>query len=152
MTVEKDMYDDAALAKMREEQEDPWVQYIIINQDLNMGCGKIPAQVGHGCGMHILKYNELWHVLENNIYNISEKNEKKIKDSRSWIEQSFRKIVKVAHQKEFDKIQLLEEIDCFAVRDAGLTEVAAGSVTVLVLWPILRSNCPKIIHRLQNLK
>ena len=39
-----------------------------------------------------------------------------------------------------------------AVRDAGLTEVEPNSETVLVTWPIRRSEYPKILKRLQTLK
>jgi PTH2 family peptidyl-tRNA hydrolase len=150
MTVEKDLYDDEALAKMRLEQEDPWVQYIIINKDLEMGCGKIAAQVGHGCGMHILKYKEISNLAIAHL--IGDDRKIKIKNTLHWIEESFRKITKVAHKKEFDKIKELTEVDCFMVKDAGLTEIEPGSETVLVCWPIKRSQCPKIIHKLQNLK
>jgi len=160
MTVEKELYDDEALAKMRLEQEDPYVQYIIINKDLEMGCGKIAAQVGHGCGMHILEYKRLSKIVNRYLDNmdlVSKPEDFNIKSNNvtntyKWIDESFRKIVKVAHKKEFDKIKELTEVDCFLVKDAGLTEVAAGEETVLVLWPILRSQCPKIIQKLQLLK
>lgn len=150
MSVESNFYDDTALAKMRADQEDPWVQYIIINIDLGMDAGKIAAQVGHGCDMHIFRYFELKALEDVNWQ--EESHRSKIENTKHWIEESLRKIVKVAHQKEFDKAKELDGFDCFLVKDAGLTQVAAGSETVLVFWPIKKSTCPKLIHKLQLLK
>ena len=153
MVVEKNLYDDEALAKMRAEQEDPYVQYIIINKDLEMGCGKIAAQVGHGCGMHILKYNFLDNIINyGDSHQLTDQEITEVENTIYWIKESFRKIVKVAHKKEFEKIKELIEVDCFVVKDAGLTSVEPGSETVIVLWPIKRSLCPKIIQKLQLLK
>ena len=51
-----------------------------------------------------------------------------------WHKESYRKVILKADDKEWEKIK--EELYCFVVKDAGLTEINAGEETVLGLWPI----------------
>lgn len=147
MPVEPNQFDDASLAEIRKTQEDPIVHYLIIRKSLNMGPGKIAAQCSHASKMLILAYKKLEEVgtlhlraSELVLHAITEE----------WLNKSFRTIVLVADDKEWEKLK--EEVRVFVVKDAGLTEVAAGSETVISTWPMYKSQVPKIIKRLQTLK
>jgi PTH2 family peptidyl-tRNA hydrolase len=146
MSVEPNMYDDAELAKMRSEQADPMVQYLIVKKSLKMSGPKLAAQCCHGVGIMLLRYFDLFK----NQSSWTDKDKQKIQAVEFWIEQSFRKIVLGADDKDWEKIK--EATDVFLVRDAGLTEIDPGSETVLATWPMLKSQVPKIIKRLQALK
>jgi peptidyl-tRNA hydrolase len=87
---------------------------------------------------------------KNQISNKFFDNEEKLHQLDQWRQNSFRKVVLRANDKEFEKIKA--ELECFVVRDAGLTEVAPGSETVIALWPMKKSEVPKLIQRLQVLK
>src|SRR3990172_9019721 len=126
MPVEKNPFDDQKLAKIRADQEDPLIMYLIVRESLGMGCGKIAAQTAHAALMVLMKYFE--HRDFHHLDDIQE-----AKHMENWIENSFRKVVLRADDKEWEKIR--EEIDCFVVRDAGLTEVAPNTETIIATWP-----------------
>jgi peptidyl-tRNA hydrolase len=69
-----------------------------------------------------------------------------------WLDTSFRKVVLRADDKEWEKVKACPDITYVIVRDAGLTEVEAGSETVIGVFPLRKSQAPKIIKRLQVLK
>jgi peptidyl-tRNA hydrolase len=69
-----------------------------------------------------------------------------------WVKSSFRKVVLRADDKEWEKVKACPDLTFVTVRDAGLTEVAAGSETVLGIWPMLKSQAPKVLKKLQVLK
>ena len=148
MPVEPNDFDDARLIKIRESQEDPIVQYYIVRTDLGMSAGKIGAQIAHGAQMFAFKYNEL--VIEREFRNGPMDHDKEYELTRKWIDGSFRKVVLGGKANDFEKIK--NELLVFSVRDAGLTEVEAGSETVLVLWPMIKSQRPKVLTKLQVLK
>ena len=68
-----------------------------------------------------------------------------------WLNSSFRKVVLRAKDKEWDKIKEACPNHVVVV-DAGLTEIPAGSETVIGLWTMHKSERPKIIQKLQVLK
>jgi peptidyl-tRNA hydrolase len=70
----------------------------------------------------------------------------------TWLDTSFRKVVLKSDDKEWEKIKLEFENDLILVIDAGLTQIPSGSETVIGLYPMYKSNVPKIIKRLQILK
>lgn len=131
----------------RAEQENPLVMYLIVRESLGMGVGKIAAQCGHAVGILHIKYNEQEHeddILEP-VYPSN------LKIWYEWQHSSFRKVVLKADDKEWEKIKT-EMKDFVLVVDAGLTEIPSGSETVIGLWPMYKSDCPKLIKRLQVLK
>ena len=67
-----------------------------------------------------------------------------------WDNHANRKVVLRADDQQFEKVK--KELVTFVVRDAGLTEVKAGSETVIGLWPAQKNSFPKIIRQLQVLK
>lgn len=141
MAIEYNPFDDERLAEIRKSQEDPVVQYYVVRTDIPMSAGKIGAQIAHGAQMFAFAYMEsLAKAITNPKMDVVKK----------WLDGSFRKVVLGGKEKDFEKIK--NELDVFLVRDAGLTEVDCGTETVLVTWPQLRSQCPKILKKLQTLK
>lgn len=146
-----------AIAK-RAGQEDPIVMYLVVRESLNMGVGKVGAQCGHAAQIALLKYfkeNQEW--LEH--YKGEPEPAKPLSTERldifyQWLQTSFRKVTLKADEKEWKKVQLafVEGAMRFTVIDAGLTEIPAGSETVMAIWPMHKSQRPKILQKLQVLK
>lgn len=119
---------------MSEINNDELVMYLVVNIDLireySMSSGKIAAQVAHGATMISFKYSQEdfykeWYA-----------------DGRHQ-----KKIVLRAHEKDLKK---LIELDGVAVYDNGYTEIPEGSLTVVAFPPMLRSETPKLLKRLQT--
>lgn len=96
---------------------------LVVNQSLKMGKGKIAAQCAHAaCG-----------AVES-----AERTEAGRRNLRSWRNQGQKKIALSATQ---DDILRLERslrkagVNCCLIQDAGHTQVAAGSRTVLGVGP-----------------
>ena len=145
MPVISNPFDDARLAKVRAEQGDPIVQYYIVRKDIPMTIGKVCAQVAHGAQIFAFYYASLKegdHPIDTRLAPVDIIEE--------WFNGSFRKVVLGGDAKDFEKVK--KEIDVFVVRDAGLTEVEAGTETLLVTWPMLKSKQPKFLTKLQTLK
>jgi len=150
MPVLNNPHDDEELKKIRESQEDPLVQYYIVRKSLKMSDGKFGTQIAHAAMIFTLEFFKLKEKIERVIdLQRGGSDYIKYKQTQEWLNGSFRKITKKASDAKFEKIK--EELECFLVKDAGLTEVEPGSETVLVLFPILRSKTPEIVHKLQNL-
>lgn len=146
MPIEPNPYDRPDLLDLRKNQDDPLVLYIVVRESLNMGPGKIGAQIGHGVGMLMGRYFWMENDPGFDKYGI---HRPKREITKEWLLSSYRKAVLKADDKEWEKLK--QELDVFLVRDAGLTEVDPGSETVLVLWPMRKSERPKIVKRLQAL-
>jgi peptidyl-tRNA hydrolase, PTH2 family len=128
--------------------EDPIVMYLVVRESLNMSIGKTAAQCAHASQMLQLKFN----VLERKFYTDQDFLHR-IYTFRAWLDSSYRKVTLKADDKEWARVknEILEE-DRVIVVDAGLTEIAPGSETCVGLWPMKKSQVPKIIKRLQILK
>jgi len=141
---------------MEEENQDPYVMYLIVRESINMSIGKTAAQCAHASQMLQLKFDQLrnsskiWNpptikdfYQSNNI----------IINFEQWISNSFRKVVLKADEKEWEKIkQLIPDSERILVVDAGLTELAPSTETVIGLFPMKKSERLKIIKKLQVLK
>jgi PTH2 family peptidyl-tRNA hydrolase len=151
MPIEPNPYDRPDLLDLRKGQEDPIILYIVVRESLNMGSGKIGAQIGHGVGMFVGRYHELADGLDHQLWakDFVEEATRKVLITHDWLHSSYRKAVLKADDKEWEKLK--QELDVFLVKDAGLTEVDPGSETVLVLWPMRKSERPKLVKRLQAL-
>ncbi len=149
MPVEKNPYDDEDKAWERVNQEDPWVLYLVVRKSLNMGAGKIASQCGHVVGMIYEKYMIL-DSLDRGGDLTSENDAHSLLDFDSWRQESYRKVALEADDKNWEKLK--NELPVFVVKDAGLTSVAPGSETAIGLWPMKKSDAPKLIKRLQVLK
>jgi len=96
-------------------------QVFVINKDLNMGKGKICAQVAHAAVLCFEKAKkEVPEIVE------------------KWKREGMKKIVLKASLNEI--LELKKELDkegiinCLVI-DAGLTQIPSGSITVLGIGP-----------------
>lgn len=150
-----------AVAK-RASQEDPIVMYLIVRESLGMSIGKTAAQCAHASQMLQLLMNkeEFEFSLLQPYCNAdgpmvapTPEQSKRWDQFQNWLNSSFRKVVLRADDKEWAKIRLeIPTHNMVVVVDAGLTEIPAGSETVIGLWPMLKSERPAIIKKLQVLK
>jgi len=151
----------------RANQADPIVMYLIIRESLEMSPGKIAAQCAHASQMLTLKYlhakikhddsiSTTWFKLWNTLRAFFGKSaEEQVKPDldifEAWLDTSFRKVVLRADDHRFERLRA-ENPNHVVVVDAGLTEIAPGSETVLGLWPMYRSTCSKYLGKTQVLK
>ena len=160
-------HDSPEAVEARASQEDPIVMYLIVHETLDMSTGKTAAQCAHASQMLTLDYFETKdksRALQKKILETTDPDElhvmkglyaeqnRKLSIFGEWLQGSFRKVVLRADDKEWKKIQNDYGTHMIMVVDAGLTEIAAGSETVIGLWPMRRSQRPKTIQRLQVLK
>jgi PTH2 family peptidyl-tRNA hydrolase len=155
----------------RASQEDPIVMYLIVHESLNMSTGKTAAQCAHASQMLTLEYFELKErskTLQKQLAPLlqpkpegAEADKLKAEYAKlarpiaifgEWMGSSFRKVVLRASDKEWTKLKEEFKDTMVMVVDAGLTEIAAGSETVIGLWPTRKSQRSKTIQRLQVLK
>ncbi len=109
---------------MSEAQTTALRVYIVINTSLAMSSGKMVSQGAHAATklVHNLIYSN------NPLY-------------KEWCEERQRKIVLQATETQLDK--LIETLDpklLSVVHDAGLTEVAQGSLTAIAYGPCLKTD------------
>ena len=157
--------------KARAEQEDPIVMYLIVHESLGMGVGKTAAQCAHASQMLTLDYFEMKEkskTLQKQMSPLLQpqpaeplmaqlkaeyaKLAKPLSIMGEWLSSSYRKVVLRASDKEWAKLKEEFKDSMAMVVDAGLTEIAAGSETVIALWPMRKSQRSKTILRLQVLK
>ena len=144
--VEPNPYDRPDLLDLRKGQDDPILLYYVVRKSVPMTPGKLAPQIGHATGMLSGRYHQLVYEAEN----LSEEDAQKVRITREWLQTSYRKVTLVADDKEWEKLKA--ELWCFVVKDAGLTEVDPGTETVMALWPMRKSEAPKLVKRLQTLK
>lgn len=161
MSEDKDSSSEIA---KRANQEDPIVMYLIVRESLGMSIGKTAAQVGHAVGMLDRKYIELLNSVNNPDckWGVSNKWDdgcwKDIQNLfqiwREWNDSSFRKVVLKASDKEWGKLKEFKTllVPKVIIIDNGLTEIPAQSETVIGVWPMRKSQRPKILAKLQALK
>lgn len=133
------------------DNDDPIVQYLIVNTSLNMSSGKVCAQCGHAVQHIMLEFFKL------EIISAKKKLEIHLPDdltehmqlTAEWISHGSRKVVLRADDKEFEKVKEEFGTNCYCVKDEGHTQVAPGSETVIALWPQHKSQVSKTIKRLQ---
>jgi peptidyl-tRNA hydrolase len=155
----------------RASQEDPIVMYLIVHESLGMGVGKMCAQSAHASQMLTLKYftmKEAAATLQKKMYPLlnappQDDEMENLKEAYleltlplpifdEWLDSSYRKVVLRANDKEWEKLKQEFKNSMVLVVDAGLTEIPSGSETFIGLWPMRRSQRPKILQRLQALK
>lgn len=146
MPVEHNPYDTPERVALRKGQDDPIVMYLVVKESLQMGAGKVGAQCGHAVQLFMLRFMKYW---VNEACDEPPEELARCALAKEWIETSFRKVVLRASDTRFERVK--QELPCFLVRDAGLTEVPQGSETVLCLWPMRKSQAPKLISKLQTL-
>ncbi len=97
-------------------------QVIVVRKDLNMGVGKIAAQVGHACVLgaeHVRKSHPQWY--------------------KEWETAGQEKVVvKVFSLDELEKIKkhvISLDLPWSEVTDAGHTQIAPGTITCISIGP-----------------
>lgn len=124
--------------------DDKIVEYIIINKELGMGVGKVAGQVAH---VQTIIDNKIKYIA-----GLKELNEKDL-SILGWYEDWFlngsqTKIILRAKEKDLLKAI---EMGAFSIRDNGLTEIPAGSLTVVGFLPQPKSNLQEFTRRFQLL-
>lgn len=118
------------MEKEQTNKEEQYVQYYVINQELEMSTGKIASQTAHAAILTALKYNN-----EHNF--------------QKWLETNQTKIILRGKEKDLKK---LEERGFIAVYDLGNTEVPPNSLTLVASMPMKRKYAKKEVKRLQLFK
>lgn len=112
-------------------------QAIIIRSDLDMGRGKISAQVAHA---------------SLSAYKKCEREEKDA--AKEWEEEGQKKVVlKVGSEEELLSLyeKMKKEIPCSLIRDAGHTQVEAGTITCFGAGPADEAKIDKYCRELKLL-
>jgi PTH2 family peptidyl-tRNA hydrolase len=117
--------------KTDERFEEELVEYFVVNSELNMSVGKTCAQVGHTATIIAV-----------------ERSNSENEDFDKWYENDQKKIILRGKQKDLEK---LIDAGFYYIRDNGLTEVPFGSLTVVGLPPMPKSEAHKYVKRLQLL-
>ena len=105
-------------------------QVVVVRTDLDMGKGKIAAQVGHACVLgaeHVRKSNPEWFS--------------------EWWEGQEKIVLKVSSLKELERVKqdaIELGVPWSEVTDAGHTQIAPGTVTCISLGPAPEEKIDKI--------
>ena len=105
-------------------------QVIVVRTDLDMGKGKIAAQVGHACVLgaeHVRKSNPEWFS--------------------EWWEGQEKIVLKVSSLKELERVKqdaIELGVPWSEVTDAGHTQIVPGTVTCISLGPAPEEKIDKI--------
>jgi peptidyl-tRNA hydrolase len=114
------------------DKENELVQYYIVNKDLCMSTGKIAAQTAHASRLIALR----------------DQNDEVYKE---WLSIMMKTIVLEGSEKRL--LKLLETYsEAIGIRDNGLTEIPANSLTVVVLPAMKRVDAKQYVKGLQVLK
>lgn len=110
-------------------------QVIVVRKDLKLGVGKIASQVAHAA------IGSMKHVNADTV--------------NEWESEGSKKVVlKINNLKELKEIETkLKKIKMpyFLVKDAGLTQLKAGTVTALGIGPVEEKEIDKITGKLKLL-
>ena len=112
-------------------------QVIVVRTDLDMGKGKIAAQVGHACVLGAE------HVRKSNLECFSE-----------WWKGQEKVVLKVANLKELEQIKknaIEYDMPWSEVTDAGHTQIAPGTITCISIGPAPEEKIDKITGDLKLL-
>ena len=105
-------------------------QVVVVRTDLDMGKGKIAAQVGHACVLgaeHVRKSNPEWFS--------------------EWWEGQEKIVLKVSSLKELERVKqdaIELGVPWSEVTDAGHTQIVPGTVTCISLGPAPEEKIDKI--------
>ena len=110
--------------------QDELIEYFLVNKELGMSPGKVAAQVAH-------------------VQTLIDKQYSRTPTHIDWLASNQKKIILVGREKD-----LLKWIEAGAtyIRDNGLTEIPAGSLTCCAFRPQPRSNVLALTKRMQLMK
>ena len=113
-------------------------QVVVVRKDLNMGAGKIAAQVGHACVLgaeHVRKSHPDWH--------------------NEWERSGQEKVVvKVSSLEQLEQVKkhaISLDLPWSEVTDAGHTQIAPGTVTCISIGPAPEVTVDKVTKDLKLL-
>jgi PTH2 family peptidyl-tRNA hydrolase len=110
-------------------------QVILVRTDLKIEKGKIASQVAHAA-------IGAFKLVDEDV-------------AKKWEKEGSKKVVlKVKDEKELLQIYRKvkkEKIPCFLVKDAGLTQLRAGTITALGIGPVEEERIDKITGKLKLL-
>jgi len=112
-------------------------QVIVVRTDLDMGKGKIAAQVGHACVLgaeHVRKSNPDWFSV--------------------WWTGQEKIVLKVANLKKLEQVKqdaIEFNLPWSEVTDAGHTQIASGTTTCISIGPAPEEKIDKITGDLKLL-
>jgi peptidyl-tRNA hydrolase len=145
----------------RDSQADPIVMYIIVRESLveAMGIGKTGIQIGHAVQMVVSDLSLIKEWIEAEYVPPRDLPKLEYFLSRhpdlilyeKWLKTSYRKVALKANDREWEKLKIEFKDTLQLVKDSGLTKIPPGSETVIGLPPMLKSQRPKILKRLQAL-
>lgn len=131
-------------------KKDPeaYVMYLVVNTELAMSPGKIAAQVGHA----VMEITELQVSANCYIESDGPASKDAIKRYDEWERwrENCRKVVLKSSRRQWDLIKELPNRKVVIV-DAGYTEIAPNSETVIGFWPMKKVDAPNLIKKLQVL-
>lgn len=124
--------------------EDSYVMYLVVRDDLEISPGKLGAQIGHA--VQYICEKQAHHCWGSGPKGREKQNI--IESYNNWKKDNIGKIVLKAKPSEWEKVC---EAALYIVRDAGHTELEPGTETVAVFWPMKKSNRPNLLKRLRLL-
>jgi PTH2 family peptidyl-tRNA hydrolase len=101
--------------------------YILVNNDVKMGKGKIAGQVGHVVGLITEEIVQNYYV---------ERTDSTIEAYNrylSWKKKGHAKIILKATEEEI--MSLIQKKECVYIKDAGKTQIAPNTLTVVGFYP-----------------
>lgn len=119
------------------------VLYVMVNQDLKMGKGKIAGQVGHAVEqviLHMLKFQPALY----NQYHFSNRRKVVLKSNEAEMKLMLEKYGYQFPSKN-KSTDGKEVIWCVPIYDAGMTQIPANSLTVIGFGVMTKENAPKEI-------
>lgn len=120
-------------SKYSNEEKVDWIHmYFVVNHTLNMGKGKIGGQVGHAT-------EKLIRRLEKS----------PTKNYSAWRSSGNAKIVLKAKESELEDLIKKHGKICEYVIDAGKTQIAAGSLTVVGFIPLTSDEVPSEMKKMK---
>ena len=130
-------------------ETDPICMYLIVRVDVDivMSAGKMCAQVAHATGMLMDDY---WALKNRMYYEHSSESMARLRVFDDWRDTNYRKVVIRANNKEWEKLKA-DYPDHVLVIDAGFTQVAPSTETVIGLWPQYKSKRSNTLKWLQAL-
>ena len=124
---DSDDNDDIATDVKEPEEESELVMYILVNNDLSMGKGKIAGQVGHAVG----------HIVEEILEGFYNSKSKKATDAynrfKIWNNNGSKKIVLKVSEEYIQS--LIGTPESVYINDMGLTQIKPDSLTVMGFYP-----------------
>lgn len=117
-------------------KQDEVKQVIIVRSDLEMGKGKLGAQIAHAS---ILSFLEAQNADKGVV--------------KDWLDSGQKKIVlKVEDEEALKKLYAafkFKKVPCALVQDAGLTQLPAGTTTTLGIGPWMSEEIDRFTEKLK---